>query len=125
VEAPAAPAVSEAQSEAAEAAITQLVEEVTEQVAQVSEKVDLVAAKVERVAAKMSEVTKDVSEVAQTAGELQEVWTEYRSGGESADHPGTSENSSKGQQDGTGKRNPERISPAKPTGNAAQTEHES
>jgi pSer/pThr/pTyr-binding forkhead associated (FHA) protein len=133
VEAPAAPAVSEAQatpavsevqSEAAEATITQLVEEVTEQVAHVSEKVELVAAKVERVAAKMSEVTKDVSEVAQTAGELQEVWTVYRSGGEAADHPGTSENSSKGQKDSTDKSNPERVSPAKPMGNAAEAERE-
>ena len=116
----ATPAVSEAQGEAAEAAITQLVEEVTEQVAQVSEKVELVAAKVERVAAKMSEVTKDVSEVAETAGALQEVWTEYRSGGETADLPGTSENSSKGETDGAGKRDPGHISPEKPKGNAAE-----
>ena len=123
-EAQAAPAVSEAQNEAAEAAITQLVEEVTEQVAQVSEKVEVVAAKVERVAAKMNEVTKDVSEVAETAGALQEVWTEYRSGGEPADHPGTSENSSRAEADGAGKRNPSRVSPQKPTGNAAETERE-
>ncbi|MDQ3439867.1 MAG: hypothetical protein M3478_05905, partial [Planctomycetota bacterium] len=122
VESPAAPAVPEAQSEAVEAAITQLVAEVNEQVAQVSEKVEVVAAKVERVAAKMSEVTKEVSEVAETAGTLQEAWTEFRGGPEQVNHPGTSENSSKGDKDGADKSRPNRISPAKAMENAKDSD---